>query len=54
MSIFGKIVRTVVNVSTLPVAVVQDIVSLGGAIDNGGRPHTADKLKQIKDEAEDE
>lgn len=50
---FGKLVRTVVNVATLPVAVARDAVTLAGVIDNDGRPHTADKLQQIKDEASD-
>lgn len=51
--LFGKLVRTVVNVTLLPVAVARDAVSLAGAIDNDGRPHTADALQRIKDEASD-
>jgi len=50
--IFGKIVKLAVNVGVgLPVALLRDAVSLAGAIDNDGRPHTVDKLQQIKDEA---
>jgi hypothetical protein len=51
MKLFGQVVRTLVNVATLPVAVLRDCVSLGGAIDNEGRPHTADALDQLKREA---
>lgn len=53
MSLFGQLVRTVVNVATLPVAVVRDAVSLGGVIDNNGTPHTVEHLEKIKREAED-
>ena len=54
MTFFGALVRTVVNTATLPVAVVKDVVTLGGAFDNEGRPHTLDHLEKIKREAEDE
>ena len=53
MSLFGQVIRTAVNVVTLPVAVVRDVVSLGGAIDNDGTPHTKDHLEKLKREAED-
>lgn len=48
---FGKLVRTAVNVGVgLPVALVTDVLTLGGAAE-GGRIRTAEKLQQIKDEA---
>jgi hypothetical protein len=53
MSLFGKLVRTAVNVATLPVAVAKDVVTLGGASTDQREPYTVAKLKQIKDEAED-
>lgn len=54
MGLFGALIRTAVNVVTLPVAVVKDVVSLGGSIDNNGRPHLVDHLQKLKDEAEEE
>ena len=54
MSFFGALVRTVVNTAMLPVAVVRDAVTLAGAIDNNGRPHTSDQLHKIKDDADDD
>lgn len=51
MKIFGQIVRTVVNVATLPLAVVKDVLTLGGVITENGEPYTVEKLRQIKDEA---
>ncbi len=51
MSLFGKIVATVVNVATLPVAVVKDVVTLGGTMTDN-RSAIIQKLQQIKDEAQ--
>lgn len=51
MKLFGQLVRTVVNVATLPVAVAQDVFSLGGVALDRDEPFTVSKLKQLKDEA---
>lgn len=51
MKLFGQMVRTAVNVATLPVAVAKDVVTLGGVASDNGLPYTVEKLKQIKDEA---
>ena len=51
MSLFGAFVRTVVNVATLPVAVVKDVVTLGGVAMCKEKSYTAEKLEQIKEEA---
>lgn len=54
MSLFGKLVRTAVNVATLPVAVVKDVVTLCGTVTKGKfEPYTGDHLQKIKDDAED-
>jgi len=56
MKLFGQLVRTAVNVMLLPVAVVKDVVTLGGVVtgDNDGHADetfTAKRLQQLKDEA---
>lgn len=51
MKLFGQLVRTVVNVLTLPVAVAKDVVF---AIDPDHRSETLNTLKRIKDEASDD
>jgi hypothetical protein len=51
MKLFGQIIRTVVNVATLPVAITKDVFTLGGVATENGQPYTLEKLKQIKDEA---
>lgn len=57
MKLFGQIVRTVVNMVTLPAAVATDAYRL--AVDpcrivDQKDSALADKLRQIKDEATDE
>lgn len=51
MKLFGQLVRTAVNVVTLPVAVVKDVVTLGGEMNDHGQPYTVEALKRLKDEA---
>jgi hypothetical protein len=53
MSIFGKLVRTAVNVAALPVEVVRDVVTLGGIATEQDKPYTIQRLEQLKEEAED-
>ena len=54
MSLFGKLVKTAVNVSLLPVAIVVDTVTLGGVSTKGKLdPDTLKLLQKIKDEADD-
>ena len=53
MSLFGKLVRTTINVVTLPVAVVKDAFTIGGIATEQRKPYTVQKLQQIKDEADD-
>lgn len=55
MSLFGKVVKLAVNVATLPVAVVKDVVTLGNCANGGDRnwqTYTGKKLDQIKEDAE--
>lgn len=53
MSLFGKVVRTVVNTALLPVAVVKDVGTLCGVATGQAKPYTMQQLEQIKEEAED-
>jgi len=53
MSIFGKLLKTAVDVVTSPVAVVKDIATLGGAITDQRKPYTAQKLDQLGDDLEE-
>lgn len=53
MKLFGQLVRTVVNVAVLPVAVVKDVVTLGGLLTDE-RSATVKHVDRIKREAEEE
>jgi hypothetical protein len=55
MGLFGALVKTFVNVATLPVAVVKDTACAFGDIVDGGDPgqRTKAKLQQIKDDVDD-
>jgi hypothetical protein len=52
MGLFGKLVATVINVATLPVAIAKDVVTLGGVATDQHEPYTVQKLKQTKQEAQ--
>jgi hypothetical protein len=56
MKIFGQLIRTVVNVTLLPVAVVKDAVTLGGVLSDqnplgNDQSYTADAIDKLKEEA---
>lgn len=54
MSLFGRIVRTAVNVAvlpvTIPVAVARDAITL---MEGDDAHYLSDRVEQLKDEAED-
>lgn len=56
MGLFDAIVRTVVNVATLPVtlplAVTKDILTMGGELTDQDESYTKQLVEQIKEEAE--
>lgn len=54
MKLFGQIVRTLVNVATLPVAVAKDVFTLGGAVLDEDRCYTSKHLDKLKREASEE
>jgi hypothetical protein len=66
MKLFGQLVRTVVNTALVPVAVVADVVTLGGVVGGGndplegagefqiGQTHTGRRLQTLKDEARED
>jgi hypothetical protein len=50
MKLFGQLVRTAVNIATLPVAVAKDVT---GEPIITGKSATMQQLQKIKDEAEE-
>lgn len=55
MGLFGALVRTVVNVASLPVAVAADVVTLGGvANDRDKGSYTLEAFERLKREADED
>jgi hypothetical protein len=55
MSLFGKIVKTVVNVAALPIELAKDIGTLGGVATKGEfRPYTQERIEKLVEDADDE
>ena len=52
MGFFGNLVKTVVDVATIPLDVATDIVTLGGAI-NDSDSKIANKFGHLKNDIED-
>lgn len=58
MSFFSKLVKAGIDTVALPIALIQDIATLGGAVNdghfrNGNRTYTGKKLKDIADDIEE-
>jgi hypothetical protein len=53
MGLFGKLVKTVVNVAELPLAVAKDVVTLGGVVLNRHETFTRELVEKIKEDADD-
>ena len=46
---FGSLLKAAVGVVTLPVQVVADVVTLGGALTDKEKPYTAESVEDIMD-----
>lgn len=47
MGILGNIFKVVADVVETPIAIVKDVVTMGGVLDDRGS-YTAEKLKELK------
>lgn len=54
MKLFGQLVRTVVNVVTLPVEIAKDAATLGGVLTERDKSYTREALETLKDEAQED
>jgi len=54
MSLFGKLVKTVVNVVALPVEVVKDVVTLGGVATLQEKSYTAQRVEKLVEDADED
>ena len=53
MSIFGKLLKTTLDVATAPLAVVKDVATLGGVTTDQRKPYTAQKADQLERDVEE-
>ena len=55
MSLFGKLVKTAVNLAAIPVDVAKDILTLGGVSTKGEfKPYTQERIDKLVEDADDE
>ena len=53
MGLFSALVKIAVDVVALPVDIAKDVITLGGTASEQDKPYTAQRLDQIKRDAED-
>lgn len=56
MGFFGSLTKAVIDTVSIPVAVIKDVVTLGGTIEGKNTTYTGDKIRDIGadiDEAKD-
>jgi hypothetical protein len=49
MGILGKIISITLNVVEIPVAIIKDAATMGGALTDEDKPYTAQKIEEIGD-----
>lgn len=54
MSLFGKVVKLVVNVAAIPLEVAKDVVTLGGCATKGEfQPYTKERIEKLVEDADE-
>jgi hypothetical protein len=53
MGLFGKLLKTGLDVVTAPIEVVKDVVTLGGLNTDQDESYTSKRLKRLADDAEE-
>jgi hypothetical protein len=53
MSFLKKLTKTAIDIATTPLAVASDIATLGGLLTDQDDPYTVQKLRQLKEDAEE-
>lgn len=47
MGLFGKILKTTINIATAPIAVAADVVTMGGILTDKKKTYTETQVKEI-------
>lgn len=53
MGLFGKLLKTTFDVVTLPVDIVKDVATMGGALTEEDKPYTVKKFERLGDDLEE-
>lgn len=53
MGFLGKLVKATLDTALIPVAVVQDVVTMGGALTDKKEPYTVTKTKEVIEDVEE-
>ena len=53
MSVFDSLLKAAVNVVTTPVAVMADVITMGGALTDQDQPYTASQLSDLMQNIKD-
>lgn len=53
MGLLGKLLKTTIDIATLPIDVTKDVVTLGGTLTDKSKPYTAHKFERLGDDAEE-
>lgn len=53
MSFFGSLVSAVVRTATIPVEIIKDVATMGGACTDEDEPYTVQQTKNVLNDIED-
>ncbi len=53
MSLFGSILKTVVDTAILPIEIAKDVVTLGGVATGKSETYTSKQLNKLADDLDD-
>lgn len=53
MGLLGKLLKTAIDVATIPVDVAKDVITMGGTLTDKNRPYTSEKLRRLNYDVEE-
>lgn len=53
MGLFGKLLKTTIDIATTPIDIVKDVATLGGSLTDEDKPYTQKKLERLGNDLEE-
>lgn len=53
MSLLGKLLKTTIDIATIPVAIIKDAATMGGALIDEDEPYTVSSFERIVDDIDE-